>query len=350
MKSFIFPTVILLLLGACGKESATEATPGERESPAVLTVVATEISAAERKLFDAFSRTTGVELRVRPVLPAASQSLLSEQVADADLIWTSDIPMLERAKQREALLPLTSDSLRRHIPADARDNQDQWFGFMKSVWLLATHQGANQVPECYETLADSTWIQRVLLTDSSFTDYRPLLAVLIAQHGQAQGYRWAKQVQKNAVPQFIPDLETLLSTLQTHPDWVALLQSHRLAEHLTHQKAGFLELTFPNQGYGGTIPQLRAGAVLRSTRHPEIAQQFLEFFISESSQRHLTTEGYWYPVRADTPPAALLRDWGEFEVRVMDWKELGVYQKKAHEVMESVRTFRQIDAQGTKGL
>lgn len=345
---------LFILLTACGAspEGDQEETTESVQSSVTLTLLAPEVSPFEEALFGQFTRRTGIEVRVRPVLPAASRSILTENATDADLVWTSDIVSLEKARQAQSLLRVRSDSLRRHIPADSRDKDDHWFGFAKSIWLIVTHRNLTAPPQDYAALKDSTWAKHVLLIDSSFTDYHPLLTTLIAQYGQTEGYRWADCVQENATTDFPEDLSTLLDILVRSPKKVALAQSHSLALALD-SNASFmdaLQLVFPNQGVGGAMPQLRAAGVLKSSQHPEEAQALLEFLISEQAQEYLTRQGHWYPIRADIPPSDLLQSWGEFEVRVVEWAELEFYQEKAHQVIESVKSLKRIKEEGNKGL
>ncbi|MEM6298576.1 MAG: extracellular solute-binding protein [Bacteroidota bacterium] len=347
MKKVFALFLLSVLLTACGGVSGEEDSESATTAPKPeITVLTTEISSVEREIFEEFTKKTGYPVRIRPIAPSSSTTLLQQNLNNADFVWTYDIPSLEQAKKERALRVINSDSLRRHIPADSRDPENQWFGIAKSIWLIAAHRQRVDKKELltYKDPANSKFSGRVVLSDSSLQAYHEMLAVLIAERGETKVFRWANQVQQNAVVNFYPSsTESLLDAISEGRGDLTFVESHRLAQSLTQKAQPDIQLIFPSQEQGGTIPQLWAGAVLKNSSHPEAAQKLLEFLVSKSAQKAFTEKGFWFPIRGDVAPAEVLENWGYFSIRFVEWSELGAYEDKANELMESMQQQRAVE-------
>ncbi len=335
------------LLTACNGVGERKYSEGVETTPKPeLTVLVSEISSVERGIFEEFTQLTGHPIRIRPIAPSSSTALLQQNLSNADFVWTYDIPSLEQAKRERALRTISSDSLRRYIPADSRDPENQWFGIAKSIWLIAAHRERVDKDELltYKDPANSKFSGRVVLSDSSLQAYHELLAVLIAEQGETKVFRWANQIQRNAVVNFYPSsTAALLDAISAGKGDLTFVESHRLAQCLNQKARPDIQLIFPSQEQGGTVPQLWAGAVLKNSSHPEAGQQLLEFLISKPAQEIFTKKGFWFPIRGDVPPARSLNSLGYFSIRFVEWDELGAYEAKADELMQSMQQQREVE-------
>ncbi len=335
--------IFVLLLGAACSESPPSVS--HEEARPVLRILASQVSTTERDLLQQFEKQYGISIEVRPFAPAASASLLqSSSLKGADMLWTTDVALLEQAK-REGYLhkPDSLDVIRQAVFADSRDSEDYWFAFAKSVWVLAVHSSAAPIPQTYEEIADPRWAGRVLLTDTSLQDYQGLLSVLMVAVGETRAYQWANQIRQNAHPQSHQSIESLLQHLNDTPDGMLLTGSHRLGQTIEEGKYPNIRVFFPNQLQGGSIPKLRLVALLKDAQEPVLARQLLEFLVSREAQTQLCQDDYRYSVRADVDLTNLLQEWGEVELRQINWSELPIYERRANDVIEIIESARSLE-------
>jgi iron(III) transport system substrate-binding protein len=154
-----------------------------------------------KPVLDDFTARTGIKVNL---LPAGEDQLLerlkSEGVnSPADVLITTDVAHLHKARVAGVLQPVNSAEIERNIPARFRDPQGYWFGLSARARVLFHARDRVKAAELstYEDLADPKWKGRICVRSSSSSYNQSLLANLIAVHGPEKAEAWAKGVVAN---------------------------------------------------------------------------------------------------------------------------------------------------------
>jgi iron(III) transport system substrate-binding protein len=168
----------------------------------LLTLGATQVFAEEivvysarneqliKPLFDAYTKETGTKItfitdKAGPLL----QRLKAEgKNTRADLLITVDAGNLWHAAREGVLQPVDSTTLQENIPAHLRDPGNQWFGLsLRSRTIVySTERVKPEELSTYEALGEPQWKDRLLLRTSKKVYNQSLVAMLIAEHGEAE--------------------------------------------------------------------------------------------------------------------------------------------------------------------
>src|SRR5918999_725440 len=137
--------------------------------------------------FTAWEKETGKKLELRAgSAPELFERLDSEgDETPADLLVTTDLANLWRAKEAGMLEPVTSPVLERQVPAQLRDPDGSWWAL--SLRIRTPMRSVERVPggavDSYEDLGDPRWRGRVCLRTSGNEYNQSLVADMIAKRG-----------------------------------------------------------------------------------------------------------------------------------------------------------------------
>ncbi len=284
-------------------------------------------------LFAKFTEQSGIRVRV---VKAGADELIERLRAEgdntrADVLLTADAGRLHIAKSADLLLPLESETLTERIPEAYRDPDNTWFGFTlrARVIIYAKDRVNPNELSTYEDLADRKWRGRLLARSSSHIYNQSLLASLIAAHGEAEALNWARAVRRNLIraPQG-NDRDQMRSVARGLAD-VAIVNTyylglmHNSPDPQDRELAGRLAVFYPNQDGRGIHVNISGGGVVKASRHPEQAQKFLEFLVSEEAQKTFPQTTSEFPVLAGVELSDLQKSWGDFKADTLNLGKLG---------------------------
>src|SRR5919106_5595010 len=110
--------------------------------------------------FTAFEKETGKKLQLRGgTAPELFERLRSEgDETPADLLVTTDLANLWRAKEAGLLAPVTSPVLERQVPSQWRDPDGDWWGLSLRVRTPMRHVSVDpKLLQTYEDLGSPRW-------------------------------------------------------------------------------------------------------------------------------------------------------------------------------------------------
>jgi iron(III) transport system substrate-binding protein len=150
-------------------------------------------------LFEAFTAKTGI--RVRTVF---AENGLVERLAQegrnspADLLMTADVGRLVEAAKRDLAQPVTSPAILDKVPANLRDEGNQWFGLtMRARVIYASAERAKIDTITYEELADPKWKGKICMRPGNHPYNINMIAAMIAHKGEDATREWLKGLKAN---------------------------------------------------------------------------------------------------------------------------------------------------------
>ncbi|MDZ7780079.1 MAG: Fe(3+) ABC transporter substrate-binding protein [Gemmatimonadota bacterium] len=315
------------------------------DDDAVVNVYSHRHYEADQQLFDRFTELTGIDVNV---VTASADELITRlenegEASPADVLITVDAGRLHRAKERELLQSVTSETLESNVPEHLRDRDGQWWGLTQRARVIAYHRervdSANEL-STYEALAEPEWDDRVLIRSSANVYNQSLLASIIANHGEDEAAAWAEGIVENmARTPSGGDTDQVMAVAAGAGD-VAIVNTYyiaRLVESSNEEEQRVVEqigVFFPNQGDRGTHVNVSGAGVTRYADNVENAVALLEFLTGEEAQGVFAEANQEYPVHPDVPWSETLQSWGEFQADTLDLTVLGELNDSAVRIFD----------------
>ena len=291
-----------------------------------------------RPLFDAYTRETGVKIKyITDKAAVLLQRIKAEgQATPADLLITVDAGNLWHAAQEGMLQPVTSKILAENIPAHLRDPQNRWFGLSIRARTIVYNPRtvAEKELSTYEDLAGPAWKGRLVLRTSKKVYNQSLVAMLIAEHGNAQTEKIVKGWVANlAAPPFSSDTKVLEAIAAGQGD-VGIVNTYYVGRLLTKQPDLPLAVFWPNQDTNGVHVNISGGGVTTHSKHQKAAGMLLEWLSSEQAQNLYADVNLEYPVNPRVTPHSMIVSWGTFKQNPINLDNAGKYQADAIQLMD----------------
>ena len=340
MKKIIYSLVIVTLLFSCKKEKQESKEIIEVTKKEEVVIVYTHRHyPADKQLFAQFEKETGIKVNV---VNAKADELIQKMTTEgehspADVLITVDAGRLVRAKNKNLLQSVSSEILNTTIPSHLRDIDNQWFSLTKRarVVVYAKDRVKPESLSSYDELTASEWNKKILIRSSSNIYNQSLLASIIANEGEEKATVWAKGMVANMARTPKGNDRDQVKAIVAGEGDIAVVNTYYIGKLVNSKnpeevKAGEgVGVFFPNQETTGTHKNVSGAGVAKYAPNKENAVKFIEFLVSEASQKVFAEANYEYPVNTKVAPSALLQSWGTFKEDTLSLQKLGENNKKA---------------------
>lgn len=291
-----------------------------------------------KPVFDAYTDKTGVDIRfiTDKEGPLLARLQAEGENTPADLLITVDAGNLWRAAELGLLQPLDSDALAESVPEHLRDPEGHWYGLAVRARTLFYNPEA-VAPEAlssYRQLAEPQWRNRLCLRTAKKVYNQSLVAMMIAEHGEAETERVVRGwVENLAAPPFANDTQMLEAIAAGQCD-VGIANSYYYGRLLRERPDISLKPYWADQQGSGVHVNITGAGVTRHGDQTEAARALLEWMASTEAQNLFADENLEYPVNPAVEPAPLVAEWGEFEANVINVRRAGELQQAAVQLMD----------------
>ena len=309
---------------AAGAASVLLAGPGAAQQGAEVHVYSSRHYDTDRELYDAFTRETGIRVRlIEGDADQLIQRIRSEGAnSPADVLITVDAARLARAKEAGILQPVRSQVLDSRVPASLRDPEGYWFGVSKRarVIMYDRQKGLPEGLARYEDLADPRFRGMVCIRAAAHPYNTSLVGSILAANGPEATEAWARGVVANmARPPQGGDRDQFRA-IPAGQCGIAVSNTYYLAQMAVSQRAEDravaerIGVLFPNQGAGdrGAHVNVSGAGVVRTAPNPAAAQRFIEYLTGPRAQELFAVGNMEYPVVDDAPLHPALAAFGAF--------------------------------------
>lgn len=285
--------IVALLLAACGGSA------GE-EGPLVVYSGRSEDLVAS--LIERFETETGVEVEVRyGDSTELAATLLAEGAAtDVDVFFAQDPASLGATSSLLTRLP---DEVLEAVPARFRDSSGRWVGTSGRVRVLvydSERVDPGDLPSSIDQLADPRWAGQLAIapTNGSFLAF---VAAMILDRGEDATLEWLEAIAANEPVDF-PGNSPIVAAADAGEISIGLVNHYYLLRLQAEGGGSRAANHFLAPGdVGGLVMPAGAGIVAGSD-HPESAHRFVEFLLTEESQRYFAEETFEYPLVPGVEP------------------------------------------------
>ena len=291
-----------------------------------------------KPLFDAYKAETGTEIKyVTDKAGPLLQKLKAEgKNTKADLLITVDAGNLWHAAREGVLQPVESKVLTSNIPTHLRDPGGQWFGLSLRARTIvySTERVKDGELTSYEDLGSATWKDRLLLRTSKKVYNQSLVAMLMAEHGEAKTEEIVRSWVNNlAAAPFSNDTKVMEAILAGQGD-AGVVNTYYFGRLLKKNPDIKLALFWPNQNSTGVHVNVSGAGVTRHAKNREAAVRFLEWLSSEKAQNLFADANMEYPVNKSVEPHEYVAAWGDFMASKQNLEMAGQLQEAAIRLMD----------------
>jgi iron(III) transport system substrate-binding protein len=300
---------------------------------------------ADLKLYDAFTKATGIEVKRREMEPdqLIERMKAEGEYSPADVILMADAGALWRAQQAGLFQPYDSPTLEARIPAHLQQPQHLWWGFSRRARVIAYDKTQVKPEEVatYAALADPKFRKSVCVRNADNVYNLSLMASFLERWGKDKATAWAKGVVANfaRTPQG-GDIDQIravgagackLALTNTYY-YLRVAASQNPGDKATAAKVA---LAFPEQAGTGTHVNISGGGLAAHAANKANAAKFLDFLASDEAQAIFAGANHEYPAVESVKPPADVEAYSHFKADPMPVAIYGERQAEAQRVYDA---------------
>ena len=305
---------------------------------AEVVVYSARIEQLIKPMFDAFTKETGIKVKYTTDNEGALLARLQAEGKNtpADMLITADAGNLWAAAQEKLLKPVHSQVLESNIPAHLRDPHNEWFGLSIRARTLVYNTQKVKPSELstYEDLADPKWNKRLCLRSSKKVYNQSLVAMMIADHGEAEAERVVKGWVANLATDPLSDDTRALEFVAAGKCDVTLVNTYYYGRLMKKDPNLPLAVFWPNQESGGLHVNISGAGITRYSRNEQAAIKLLEFLSSDKAQNLFADVNMEYPANPKIAADPFVAAWGSFKQNSMNLVKAGELQTTAVKLMD----------------
>ncbi|WP_423185419.1 Fe(3+) ABC transporter substrate-binding protein [Alishewanella sp. d11] len=295
-----------------------------------------------KPLLDKFTAETGIKVNL---ITGNADELITRinsegRNSPADLLITTDVGRLARAKQQGAIQAVESETLTSVIPAHLRDPAGVWYGLTVRARPIMYVEGKVDPAELstMEALTDPKWKGKICVRSSSNIYNQSHVAAMIANDGAEAAESWAKGLVANfARPPQGGDRDQIRAAAAGVCD-IALANTYYLGAMLADPKeqaqAAKIKVFWPNQDGHGVHINVAGAGVATFAPNKTNAVKLLEYMVQPEAQRWYAEVNHEYPIRTDVAISSILEGFGTFKADDLALEQLGELNAEAIRVLD----------------
>lgn len=297
-----------------------------------------------KPLLDKFTEETGITVNL---VTGNADNLITRlksegKYSPADLLLTTDVGRLYRAKQQGLTQAIQSSPEIEAIPANFRDEQGHWLGLSlraRPLMVSANNPEALAINNL-EELAEPKWKGKICIRSSNNIYNQSMVASLITQIGETDTQTWLNAFVNNFArsPQG-GDRDQIKAVAAGLCD-VAIANTYYLAgmlstkDETTIEQANKVKVIWPNQTDRGTHVNISGVALTKNAPNKTAAVKLIDFLLSRESQLWYAETNHEYPVLEGIAWSQLLESFGQFKAEQVALSQLGEVNAQAVKMMD----------------
>ena len=291
-----------------------------------------------KPMFDAFTKESGIGVKfvTDKEGPLLARLKAEGKNTPADMLITVDAGNLWEAAREGLLRPVESKILESNIPAYLRDPENQWFGL--SVRARTIIYNTRRVKpgdlSTYEALADPKWKGRLCLRTSKKVYNQSLVAMMIAELGEAKTEQIIKGWVDNLATDPLSDETRAMEFVAAGKCDVTIANTYYYGRLMQKKPSLPLAIFWPNQAGSGVHVNISGAGITRYAHNAPGALKLLEFLSSEKAQNLFADVNLEYPANPGVPVDPVVAAWGSFKQNPINVKKAGELQAEAVKLMD----------------
>jgi iron(III) transport system substrate-binding protein len=319
-----------IALAGCAGASAPTATSSRPEatgdaSEGELVVYSGRNEELVGPLIDRFIDETGVQAQVRygETAELAATILEEGENSPADVFFAQDAGALGAVAGEGLLAELPQDLLER-VDSRFRSPERTWVGVSGRARVVVYNTealAASDLPDSIFGFTDPEWRGRIgwAPTNGSFQAFVTALRVL---EGDDRAREWLQGVEANE-PNVYEDNTAALEAVAAGEVDVAFINHYYLFRKLAEEGEDYPAANhFLAGGDPGALVNVAGAGILNGSEHPDAAERFVEYLLSDDAQQYFADETFEYPLVEGVDANEALPALSEIETPAIDLSNL----------------------------
>ena len=245
---------------------------------------------------------------------------LEKNNPEVDILLTTDVARLYRAKKNNLFTKIDSRILKKNIPSKFRDKENYWFGLSVRARPIIYSNERVELKELstYEDLKNKKWKKRVCMRSSNNVYNQSLISSMIINLGRKRTEDWIKGLVNNLSKKpYGGDRDQIRSIAYGECD-ITIANTYYLANMLNGKNkkdkiaAKKVSIFWPNQKNQGTHVNISGAGIIKGAKNINNAIAFLEFLTTKEAQKIYTEKINEYSIRNDIEISKILINFGKF--------------------------------------
>ena len=259
-----------------------------------------------------FTQETGIKVNLlvdkAPKLLAKLES--EKQNTPADLLFTSDIINIEKAKEEGLLQPLKNKKIKSLVNNSYIDDDNYWVGISRRARLIFYNNklfsAAPQYIKNYQDLASDLLDDAILIRSSSNAYNQALVSAMIAHYGSDKTEEILEDMIDNLARKPQGGDTDQLKALAKGIGKVAVANDYYYRrmlhsdDEIIKSYVSDISVIYPNQDTSGYHVNISAIAITKYSKNTKAAQKFIEFLLSQKSQEYFAENNFETSVNLDS--------------------------------------------------
>ena len=288
--------------------------------------------------FTSWEKQTGKKLELRPgSAPELFERLRSEgSDTPADLLVTTDLANLWRAKEAGLLEKVSTPALEANVPSQLRDPDDEWWGISQRIRtpMRSTERVSETAIKTYGDLGKPQFRGKLCLRTSNNEYNQSLVADQIGKRGLAKTRSLLQSWMNNEPQIYGSDVDVLEAIAAGRCD--AGLTNHYYLGRILKDKPDFpVAPAWPDQDGAGAHTNLSGVALVKGAEHRADAIKLMEYLTSPPAQEVIASNSE-LAANPKVPPAEHIRAWADVKRDPIDVERAGALLPQAIKLMQQV--------------
>jgi iron(III) transport system substrate-binding protein len=263
-------------------------------------------------LFERFEEETGIDVEVRYGDSAELAATIAEEGENspADVFFAQDPGSLGAVEREGVLATLPQEALDR-VPARFRDPDGHWVGTSGRSRVIAYNTEAlaeADVPDSVFDLTDPKWKGKIGIAPTN-ASFQAFVSAMLLDLGEERTREWLEGLKANE-PKLYEKNTPVVEAVGSGEIELGLVNHYYLYLVKEENPDAAVANHFLTGEDPGALVSVAGAAILETAEHADAARQFVEFLLSEPSQRFYVDEAEEaeYPVvpgidaKAGLPP------------------------------------------------
>jgi iron(III) transport system substrate-binding protein len=297
-----------------------------------------------KPLLDKFTKQTGISVNL---VTGKADTLISRlksegKYSPADMLVTTDVGRLYRAKQQGLTQAIDSEFLNTRIASNFQDPDKHWYALTlraRPIMYAPERVDVKQLSRL-EDLTDAQWKGRICVRSSNNIYNQSMVAAMIEQIGEEATEAWVKGFVENfARPPTGGDRDQIKAVAAGQCD-IAIANTYYLAgmlsdkDEATRQVAQNVKVLWPNQQDRGAHVNISGVAIAQYAPNKEAAVRLLEFMMTPDSQHWYAMTNHEYPLLEGVEWSAVLKSFASFKAEKIELNRVGELNSQAVQLMD----------------
>jgi iron(III) transport system substrate-binding protein len=298
-----------------------------------------------KPILDDFSKQTGIKVNL---ITGDADALISRmksegQFSPADVLITTDVGRLVRAKQLGVTQVNADESIIKNVPSYLRDDDLHWTALTLRARPIMYAKGRVDPASLstMQALTKKEWKNRICIRSSNNIYNQSMISGMIQTQGEAQTLAWAKGLVANfARTPKGGDRDQIKAVVAGECD-VAIANTYYLAGMLnaededTRQTAQQIAVFWPDEETIGTHVNISGASIAKYAKNVDSAKALIGFMLTDEAQVWYAETNHEYPVKKGIKWSQTLQDMGTFKAQEVSLSKVGETNAEALMLMDS---------------